>query len=108
MVQLPADTATQALRRARRRLSLWKARLAEIHELCAQLDEDRNALTDALLQQLKDKCDHAENAVLRLQQLEWGWQRACDGVEDSFVELDETWRSIQGALSPADPCSPAR
>jgi len=101
MVPSPADTRTEALQTARDRLSLWKARLDEARSRCLELDGTKKAIATAFLQQMKDRCDQADNAVLRLEQLEWGWQSARSGVDERFMELDETWRSIQGTLRPA-------
>ena len=52
------------------------------------------------LQQLKDRCDALENALLRLERIEDYRRDAHASVERGAAELARSWRCVARALAP--------
>ena len=94
--------STAALQRATARLSAWKSRIVDARNLTEELDASAKAVVEPFFQELKDRCDRAENKVLRLVQIGSAWQLARSAVDRSFLELEQAWMSIERVLRPSE------
>ncbi len=83
------------------RLERWRARLEDAREFARDpdLNPDRRKVGAAFLQEFQDRCDRAENAILRLQRCLEGWQDSQRRIERSFHDLAEAWQSVQLAMA---------
>ena len=99
----PKTQSATALQRTCARLSQWQARVIAARNRCEQLNEQHKRAVQPFLQELKDRCDHAENKVLQLLQAE----AACEldrtsvrhaAVRQSFRELANAWLPVERTL----------
>ena len=94
---IEAESA-MALRQAQTRLSEWRERIVAARRLSADLDRGARTAAEPFLQELKDRCDHAENKMLLLRRTHEALQRGRSAVDRSFAELEDVWRSVSRAL----------
>lgn len=107
MTENSNSLATSALRDAQARLSMWRGRVDDVQRFYEELEPEERQATSPFVRALRDRCEHAEIALLRLQQMERGWREARSRVVTGFGELDEAWRAVNHVLSPTESCSHA-